>query len=359
MTTKKLKRFSFDETITTSKFNFTKNLKWFIIPSIAIFVVGIILLCTLGFNFGLDFTGGSIMTVYANNEALVEDAEVYDIDDRGSYQAMQQKIESVLAEFDLSGSSYQSTTIDIADLGVYHGQAIVVKFQNAQQETSDILSTNSQIEARLVEEFGYSASPSAVANGGIVTPNASTEMVVNAFIAIIVALVLIAIYVGLRFGVTSAFTATLCLFHDILITSSLVLMMRLTVNFSFIAALVVVMCYSACNQIIMLSRLKEYQRSGRFEGEKNETIANAATKETLTSLIFSTLIALFCMLLIGIIGVSDMRAFAFPIVIGILSTFYSSVFLAPGLWSIAFKRKNKKLEPTSTQESKNSQEIAG
>ncbi len=344
MTSKTYKKtkFSFDETIANSKFNFAKNLKWFIIPSITIFFVGLILACTLRFNFGIDFTGGSIMTVYANDEELITDAQSFNIDDNAEFTQMQNQIEKVLEEFDIKGASYQKTTIDIAELGVYHGQAIVVKYQNSYDDADKIASINSSIQARISEEFNFSADQNAVLNGGIITPSASTEMVVNAFLAIFVTIILISIYIGLRFGLTSAFLAGLCLFHDILITSSLVAMLRFTVNFAFIASLVVVMIYSTCNLIIILSRLKEYQRSGRFDGETNENIANTTIKETLTTLILSAVIGLICMLLLGIIGVSDIRAFAFPIVIGVLSSFYSTIFLAPGLWSIAFKHKNKK-----------------
>ncbi len=352
MTTQKYKKtkFSFDETILNSKFNFAKNLKWFILPSIAIFLVGLILACTLGFNFGIDFSGGSIMTIYANDENLIADAKSFNLDDNADFNQMRDQIEKVFEEFDIKGASYQKTTIDIEDLGVYHGQAIVVKYQNNSSDIDSITSLNSEIQAQIIETFDYSTNTSAVLSGGVITPSASTEMVVNAFLAIFVTIILISIYIGLRFGLTSAFLTVLCLFHDILITSSLVAMLRFTVNFVFIASLVVVMIYSTCNLIIVLSRLKEYQRSGRFDGETNENIANATIKETLTTLVLSAVVGLICMLLIGIIGVSDIRAFAFPIVIGVLSSFYSTVFLAPGLWSIAFKHKNKK-QPVESEKS--------
>ena len=359
MTSKKFKksRFSIDEVIANSKFNFVKNLKWFILPSIAIFLVGLILVCVLGFNYGIDFTGGSIMTIYANDENLIADASTFDIENSTDFNEMQNKIEQVLESFDIKGASYQKTTIDIEELGVYHGQAIVVKYQNNVDDVDAITSINSQIQTKLIETFSYGTNQDAILNGGIITPSASTEMVVNAFIAIFVTMLLISLYIGLRFGLTSAFTTALCLFHDILITSSLVAMFRFTVNFTFIASLVVVMMYSTCNLIIVLSRMKEYQRSGRFDGESNEVIANSTIKESMTSLIISAMVALICMLLIGVIGVSDIRAFAFPIVLGILSSFYSTVFLVPGLWSIAFKHKNKK-QPVEAQNTEKLQEKA-
>ena len=77
MTKKKYNKnkFSLDKTIEKSKFNYCKNLKWFLIAPIAIILVGIILFSTIGFNLGLDFTGGSVLTVYSNNggQILQED----------------------------------------------------------------------------------------------------------------------------------------------------------------------------------------------------------------------------------------------------------------------------------------------
>ena len=366
--TKKFKksRFSFDETIAASKFDFCKNLKWFIIAPIAILIVGIILLCTIGFNLNIDFTGGSIITIYANNEQIIEEAESYNLDDGGDFSTLKEKVENVLSNFDVSGATYQVTTMDIAELGVYHGQALVVKYQNAGgASTQQITQTNSQIQESLIAELGLTNSPEAVANGGIVTPSASNELIVNSFIAIIATLVLIAIYLALRFGITSSLAATLTFFHDILITSAIVLILRLTIGATFIAALVTILCFSACNSIVTLSKIKENQKSGKFEGKSNVEIANASVKETLSRSVFTTFLAVVCMLLLAVIGISDMRIFAVSIAIGILASFYSSIFIVPGLWAMAFapKRKvksgSKSENSTDNQNSENLKEIAG
>ena len=68
-------KFSLDDTIANSKFDYCKNLKWILIAPAVIILIGIILFSTIGFNLGLDFTGGSVLTVYSNNggEILKED----------------------------------------------------------------------------------------------------------------------------------------------------------------------------------------------------------------------------------------------------------------------------------------------
>ena len=100
---KNFKRYSMDNMLKNSRFDFCKNLKWFIIPPIVIIIVGIILMCTIGFNLGLDFTGGSVIKVYANAEEKIEDSEIYHIDSNNEdYNAMRVKIEEVLKENGLS-----------------------------------------------------------------------------------------------------------------------------------------------------------------------------------------------------------------------------------------------------------------
>ena len=105
---KKIKHFSIDEKIENSKFSYTKNLKYFIIAPIIIIVVGIILLCTLGFNLGFDFTGGTNMTIFVNSSDWADEnfsGQVYDIDD--DYETICNKISNVLNKYGLTASSFQ------------------------------------------------------------------------------------------------------------------------------------------------------------------------------------------------------------------------------------------------------------
>lgn len=346
---KKTSRLSFDEKIATSRFDYCKNMKWFLIAPLAIILVGVILLCTIGFNLGMDFTGGSIMTVYANTDStltqLDENIESYDLDKAEDYNTMQEKINSILSNHGLSASVYQTTTMELNDLGV-SGQGILVKYKNIDgATTAEIEDLNCLVRADLVAEFGYDAitnGDSAVANGGVVTPSASGELLMNSFIALLVALTLILIYIAFRFEFTSGLATVLAIFHDLLVTTSLVLMFRVTINASFIAALVTILGYTINNTIVVFDRIRENTKSGKYDKATNQEIANTSIKETLTRSIFTTLTTFVTIALVAIIGVQDIRDFAIPIVIGIVSGFYSSTFITPGLWALAHKPGKKK-----------------
>ena len=112
--TKKKTRFSIDNLIENSKFSFTRNLKYFIIAPIVIIVVGIILLCTLGFNLGFDFTGGTNMTIYLNDATSGSSEfsdQSYNLED--NYDGVVDKINNVLANYDVNLNSIQTTEINI------------------------------------------------------------------------------------------------------------------------------------------------------------------------------------------------------------------------------------------------------
>lgn len=348
-------KFSLDDTIEKSKFDYCKNLKWILIAPAVIILVGIILFATVGFNLGLDFTGGSVLTIYSNNggEILKDDGVTsvakYDLNKGVDYDAFKNQIQETLVECGITGKVvFQTTTINIDDINVSEGQAVIVKYQNISGASAeDITTKNEQVVNALLEKFGYNTQSEykkAVTNGGVITASASDDLLMKAFLAMLVAIILILIYIAIRFEITSGLAAILALCHDLLIVTSMVLICRITVNSSFIAALVTILGYSINNTIIIFDRIRENVRTGRFENVDNATIANISVKETMTRSVYTTLTTFVTILLVAIIGVPDIRAFALPITFGVLAGFYSSVFITPGLWAIAFRGSKKKRE---------------
>ncbi|MBQ8844895.1 MAG: protein translocase subunit SecF [Clostridia bacterium] len=350
---KSLKKFSLDETIEKSNFNICKNLKWFIIAPITIILVGIILLLSLGFNRGIDFTGGSIMTVYTNSEGVYDEFEEYDIEKDSDYNEVKDIIRDTLKKYGLKPNVFQTTSLSSDDLGITDGNAVLVKYQNKKNASAkEIEELNEEIRLELLKAFGYIDADAEsidnqdyaqlIANGGVTTASASSELLMKAFIALIVAVVLILIYVAIRFEITSGLAAILALFTDILVTCSLMLIFRVTINSSFIAALITILGYSINNTIIIFDRIRENIKSGMYDKQSNEVIANVSVKEMMSRTIFTTITTFVVIFFVTVIGVSDIREFAFPIMIGIISGFYTSNFITPGLWAIAYKKKNKK-----------------
>lgn len=352
---KKTSKFSLDEKIENSKFNFCKNLKWFLIAPIVICLVGVVLLCTLGFNLGIDFTGGSNMTIYLDTDGT------YTVDDSvvsTNQRVLEQKINNVLREYGLDINTYQDTTMNISGMGIEDGKAVIIKYQNNNKlETAKIEEINDKIRLDLLKAFKYvdedatletigSIEESAlIANGGITTASASSELMMKSFIALLVAILLILIYVAFRFEFTSGLAAILALFHDLLVTTSIMLICRIEINVSFIAALVTILGYSVNNTIIIFDRMRSDLKTAKQSNAKisNQEVANGAVRASLMRTILTTLTTFIMIFMVTVIGVPDIREFAFPIMIGILAGFYSATCLTPGLWAIAYRpKKNKK-----------------
>ena len=352
---KKTSKFSLDEKIENSKFNFCKNLKWFLIAPIVICLVGVVLLCTLGFNLGIDFTGGSNMTIYLDTDGT------YTVDDSvvsTNQRVLEQKINNVLREYGLDINTYQDTTMNISGMGIEDGKAVIIKYQNNNKlETAKIEETNNKIRLDLLKAFKYvdenatletigSIEGSAlIANGGITTASASSELMMKSFIALLVAILLILVYVAFRFEFTSGLAAILALFHDLLVTTSIMLICRIEINVSFIAALVTILGYSVNNTIIIFDRMRSDLKTAKQSNAKisNQEVANGAVRASLMRTILTTLTTFIMIFMVTVIGVPDIREFAFPIMIGILAGFYSATCLTPGLWAIAYRpKKNKK-----------------
>lgn len=367
--TKKKTRFSIDNLIENSKFSFTRNLKYFIIAPIVIIVVGIILLCTLGFNLGFDFTGGTNMTIYLNDATSGSSEfsdQSYNLED--NYDEVVDKINNVLANYDVNLSSIQTTEINIdADRGysftIVNGDAIIIKFQNGDMTEEEVESQNNEIQLALLKEFGYFDESATiddltsnefaafVANGGVTTASATSQLLMNSFIALLVAVVLILIYVAIRFEITSGLAAILALFHDILITTSFMLIFRIPINTPFIAALITILGYSINNTIIIFDRIRENVKLSKNLGKiDNYAVADNAVRSTMMRTILTTVTTFIMIFFITVIGVSDIQQFAFPIMIGILSGFYSSNFLTTGLWAIAYRPSKRKLAKIAEKE---------
>ena len=313
------------------------------------------------------------MTIFVNSSDWADEnfsVQVYDIDD--DYETICNKISNVLNKYGLTASSFQKTTIDIdADRGLGYvitdGDAVIVKFQNGDIADEDVENQNNQIRFDLLKEFGFipessnfegfdfesNVNSALVANGGVTTASASAELMMKSFLALFVAVIVILIYVALRFEITAGLAAILALFHDVLITASIMLICRIQINTAFIAALITILGYSINNTIIIFDRIRENLKMSKNLGKvDNNQIANKAVSGTMMRTILTTVTTFIMIFFITVIGVADIQQFAFPIMVGIIAGFYSSVFLTPGLWAIAYKPSKKKLARMAEKEKK-------
>ena len=181
-----------------------------------------------------------------------------------------------------------------------------------------------------------------------IDPLIGAELLRNGIIAAIIASVLIVFYVWVRFsvmnGLSAAAFALVALIHDALIMFSVYTVFRIPLNESFIAALLTILGYSLNDTIIVYDRIRENSKMHRRSNVKelvNRSVVQTLSRSINTSV--TTVLAILCVYVLATInGIDSLRDFSFPLIIGMISGTYSSIFIASPLWmmyKLASKRK--------------------
>lgn len=155
-----------------------------------------------------------------------------------------------------------------------------------------------------------------------------------------IASVAMLIYIAIRFEIRFGVAAVLALVHDILIMLSVYAILQIPVNSSFIAAILTIVGYSINDTIVIFDRIRE---NLRFMKKVSYTeLADVSITQTMARSINTILTTLFTITAVYFIGVSAVKELALPLIIGIISGCYSSIFIASPIWVLwknAEKRK--------------------
>lgn len=268
---------------------------WFAISALVI-IIGVIMMFTKGFNYGIDFTGGT--TIQINMGAKVEVSDVhellkpFDLDPQIIHAGEEQ--ESIIIR--TSKSVEGSERIAIVD-------AIQTKFDKAIFDSSDQFSANVGSELRM-----------------------------RALVSIMVASLAMLAYIAFRFEAVFGISAVVALFHDVLILLSIFVIFGLPINQSFIAAVLTIVGYSINDTIVVFDRIRE--NVGREKGKSHFEISNISITQSLSRTINTSLTTLLVIGSLYFLGVNTIKEFALPLMLGIIIGTYSSVFIASPLWSL-------------------------
>ena len=297
-------------------FSPTKFSKYVWMFSGAIILVGIIMFAVMGFNLGMDFTGGNIVRV--EGAAQITDAQMTEITNVAN---------DVLKEYDLEVATAQ-----------YVGETwetVSIQYQNADG-VADMTDINNKVVSALSEAFPQYT----VVNAGSKSATTSSELLTNALLAVIIALIFIMIYIAVRFEFLSGIAALITLFHDVLIMCACVVIFQIQINSTFVAALITVLGYSINNTIIIFDRVRENLRKPSLEHLSNREIADLSVKQTLNRTLNTSITTIVSVLLLACVGIPQMTEFVVPILIGLIAGTYASIFISAPLWT-AMMSKSK------------------
>ena len=183
-----------------------------------------------------------------------------------------------------------------------------------------------------------------------VDPFIGKEMLGNAVLAGVLASVLIVLYVWIRFssisGLSAAVFANLALLHDAFVMFAVYTIFKMPLNDSFLAAVLTILGFSINDTIVIYDRIRENTKN--MKRTSYAELVNASVTQTLARSINTTLTVMISIITVyvfaSINNIQSIKDFSFPLIIGLLSGTYSTIFIASPLWALWQEHKmNKKL----------------
>ena len=279
---------------------------WFAI-SITLIVLGLCCMFTRGFNFGIDFTGGTIM------------------DMRFERQVTLTEIRDVLKDYNLDNATIQLS-----------GEASNVESsQDVMIRTIDLEENQrKEIMASLTEKVGTYI----VLREEKVGATIGGELITDAVMATVISWLLIILYVSYRFEWRFGISAILTLIHDILVVLVVFSFTQKQVDSSFVAAVLTIVGYSINDTIVIFDRIRENQRLHFRKGGDLNELANRSIYQTLTRSLYTVFTVMFTTFALYFFGGDTTKDFSFALLVGFASGSYSSIFIASPLWVLMRKK---------------------
>ena len=289
------------------RFDILKRSKlWFAI-SLLIIIPGIFCMFTKGFNFGIDFTGGTIIEMEFQKEVTLP------------------QVRDVLREYNLDNATIQLSG-DVSN--VEASKDVMIRTMDLEENE------RKAVMASLKDEIG----DYTVLREEKVGATIGGELITDALMATVISWILIILYVSHRFEWRFGIAAILTLIHDVLIVLSVFSFLQKQVDSSFVAAILTIIGYSINDTIVIFDRIRENQRLHFKRGGDLNELANRSIYQTLTRSLYTVFTVLFTTFALYFFGGDTTKDFSFALLIGFFSGSYSSIFIASPLWVVLKNR---------------------
>ena len=273
---------------------------WFLISALII-IPGIICMFVRGFNFGIDFTGGTIIDLkFAQPVTIAE-------------------VRTSLAKYGLDGSTIQ---LSGAQSDVTASEDVMIRTTDLEEDQ------RKEVMATLKDDVGNYT----VLREEKVGATIGGELITNAVEALLISWALIIVYVAYRFEWKFGVAAVLALVHDILVVLGVFALTQRQIDSSFIAALLTIVGYSINDTIVIFDRIRENLKLHFRRGGDVDVLVNTSIYQTLTRSLYTVFTVLFTTLALYFFGGETTKDFAFALLVGFGSGCYSSIFIASPLW---------------------------
>lgn len=311
-----------------NKFNFMDHRKMYYIITVAIIIVSMAIGLVRGYNFGIDFTGGTIIHIEMGKK--VDNGEV----------------KAVMEASDVKGT-----------LVTYAGE----KNTQVMIKSPKSLDNNQRAEvlAALKAKFGFSDDDViSVSNRG---PSVGKTMRTSAAKAVAVSVVLMLIYIAVRFMWKYGIAAILALLNTLFIVIGFYGAFHISINSPFIAAMLTILGYGINDTIVIFDRIRENTGTNSRRGiSGNKSMVNESIRQTLGRSLMTSLTTIAVMIPLLIFCGDTIRSFILPLLIGVIASTLSSIFIATSLWYdiVRITDKNSYVNKSKQKDRKKSSPVA-
>lgn len=261
-------------------------------------------------NFGLDFKGGTSTNVTFNQDMSLEqiDAEVKPV------------VAAVTGDNDIQAAKVQGTN------------EVIIKTRALSVEERQSL------DQALAEKFSVDQEKITAES---ITGTISGEMRRDAVLAVAIALLLMLVYIRFRFSnFRFAASAIMCLCHDVLVLFAFYVLFRWSIGSSFVACMLTLVGYSINDTIVIFDRIRENQKL--YPRMDRKELANKSITETFSRSVLTSLTTFVTIFILFLLGVSSIRDFTLPLMVGTIFGTYSSIAIASPLWDLMEMRHDKR-----------------
>lgn len=287
--------------------NYIKVSKYPIYISSIIIILGIAFAIVRGFNFGVDFTGGTNINLSSN--------ENLDFN----------KIKEVVKDYDIRGYDY------------YMGSK-----KEGYIKLNDILKEEDEIKVKNeLKTLKIESSSSEIST--LVTKSLTK----NAIKSLLYSLIAIIIYIAIRFNINYAISGILMLTHDVIIILCFFAIFNIPFDFIIVASLLTIIGYSINDTIVVFDRIREnrkkmYRTKKKLSLLELDSLVNTSSKETISRNIWTSITTVVAVITLIFVGLNDILTFNISILIGLISGSFSSLLIGPKVWSLLEKRSGEK-----------------
>ena len=307
----------------TKTINFLAKKKAFFAISLAVIIGG---LAVMGVNsskgngafaYSLEFQGGT-----STNVTFDKDYSIEEIDDQ-----IVPIVEEVTGDKNVQTQKVSGTN------------QVIIKTKTLELDQREALNK------AMVDNFGVDESKITAEN---ISSTVSNEMRRDAVVAVLIAGVFMLLYIWFRFkDIRFATSAVLALLHDVLVVAAFYAVSRISVGNTFIACMLTIVGYSINATIVIFDRIRE-EMHYQSRTTDLQDLVNRSITQTLTRSIYTSVTTFIMVAVLFIMGVSSIREFASPLMVGIVCGGYSSVCITGALWYVMKNGADKKKVSTKS-----------